>query len=179
MISTSARADPLSFSATSRSTGCHVTRTTDPQDRISQTPKRFAIGLWSYIAQDGLFEQGLPRRGARQFGFLKESSPGSSFERVASTGVWQPIRLQFIPVEVGVPVSGRNKRALNGREKFLVIKWLGQKSRGPGVQSSSPKRGIIVGGEHNYTSRGRNVAKLRLNFEAIHHRHPNINNCDR
>src|SRR5438477_6637780 len=46
MISTSARADPFfSFSATSRSTGCHVTRTTDPNsDRL----RRQQVLLWDF-----------------------------------------------------------------------------------------------------------------------------------
>ena len=43
MISTSARGGSLFISATSRSTGCHATRTTDPQNEISEG---FRISLW-------------------------------------------------------------------------------------------------------------------------------------
>ena len=48
--------------------------------------------------------------------------------------------------------SGRDQRALDGREKILVVTWLGEISRGSGAQGRGTKRGIIVGGEHNYAS---------------------------
>ena len=49
--------------------------------------------------------------------------------------------------------SGRDQRLSNGREKFVVITWLGQKSGRSGAQGGGTKRGIVVGGQHNYARR--------------------------
>jgi hypothetical protein len=89
--------------------------------------------------------------------------------------------VRFSPVEVEKPrpASCREKSETNRRQKFFAVKWLGQKGRGPGVQSRRTHPRVVVGGEYNHPGRRRDFAQSRLNVEAVHDRHPDIDHGKR
>src|SRR4029077_2574934 len=75
----------------------------------------------------------------------------------------------------GSATSHRGKSQPNGGEKFLVVEWLSEKSRRASFQRGGTNERIVFSGKHDDARRRRKVPQPRLNFEAIHERHPNIN----
>ena len=67
------------------------------------------------------------------------------------------------------------KRQANGGEEFLIIKRFGEESSGAFRQRGGAQQWILFGGKHDDASRGRERPQLRLDFQATHERHPDIN----
>jgi len=77
---------------------------------------------------------------------------------------------------LGRRFSGRgSKRKPNGSEEFLVVKRFGKERRCSCVQRRGTNQWIILSGKDDDACRRRYLAKLRLNLQAAHLRHTNIN----
>ena len=80
------------------------------------------------------------------------------------------------------PVEGTShcgKSQPNGGEKFLVVEWLGEKSRRASFHRGGTNERIVFSGKHDDARRRRKLPHPRLNLEAVHERHPNINDGNR
>ena len=67
----------------------------------------------------------------------------------------------------------------NGGEEFFVVKGFGQEGRSSCVESAGTNQRIVFSRKDDDTRRRRNFAKPRLNFQAAHLRHTNIDQRNR
>jgi hypothetical protein len=72
-----------------------------------------------------------------------------------------------------------SEREPDGSEEFFVVKRFGQKGRSSCVQGSGTNQRIVLSCKDDDARRRRNLGKLRLNFQAAHFGHTNIDqrNC--
>src|SRR5260370_11049436 len=70
----------------------------------------------------------------------------------------------------------RGQRATHGGKKLIVVKWLGKKRDGAQMKGGSFRGGILASSNDNHARVGRTRGKLRLNFQATHLFHPNVQN---
>ena len=72
-----------------------------------------------------------------------------------------------------------SEREPDSSEEFFVVKRFGQESRGPCVQGGGTNQRIVLPRKDDDARRRRNFGKPRLNFQAAHLRHTNIDQRNR
>ncbi len=72
-----------------------------------------------------------------------------------------------------------SERKPNGGKEFFVVKRFDNEGRSSSVQRGGTNEWIVLSGEDDDASRRRDLAKLRLNFQAAHLRHTNVNQGNR
>ena len=72
-----------------------------------------------------------------------------------------------------------SEREPYGSEEFFVVKRFGQEGRSSCVQSGGTNQRIVLSRKDDDARRRRNFAKLRLNFQAAHLGHTNIDQRNR
>jgi hypothetical protein len=75
--------------------------------------------------------------------------------------------------------SGESEREPYGSEKFFAIKRFGQEGRSPCVQGCGTNQRIVLSRKDDDARRRRNFAKPRLNFQAAHLGHTDIDQRNR
>jgi len=73
----------------------------------------------------------------------------------------------------------RGQRATHGGKKLIVVKGLGEKRDGAQMKGGSFRGGILASRNDDHARVGRKRGKLRLNFQAAHLFHPNVENNER
>src|SRR5580704_2366269 len=66
-----------------------------------------------------------------------------------------------------------------GSEEFFVVKRFGKKGRSPCIQGGGTNQRVVLSRKDDDTRRRRNFAKPRLNFQAAHLGHTNIDQRNR
>src|SRR4029453_7649131 len=75
--------------------------------------------------------------------------------------------------------SHESERESYGSEKLFVVKRFGQEGRSPCVQSCGTNQRIVLSRKDDDARRRRNFGKPRLNFQAAHKGHANIDQRNR
>ena len=71
------------------------------------------------------------------------------------------------------------EREPDGSEKFFIVKRFGQEGRSPRVQRGGTNQRIVLPREDDNARRRRDLTKPRLNFQAAHNGHTNIDQRNR
>ena len=72
-----------------------------------------------------------------------------------------------------------SEREPDGSEEFFVVKRFGQESRGSCIQGGGTNQRIVLPRKDDDARRRRDPGKPRLNFQAAHLRHTNIDQRNR
>ena len=72
-----------------------------------------------------------------------------------------------------------NERESNGCEELFIVKRFGKECRRSGIQRGGTNQWIVLSSKDDDAGRRRNLAKLRLNLQAAHLRHTNIDQSNR